>query len=327
MDQLTHTAVGLFLSRTGLNRTTPRATAILIVAANIPDCDTVSLLHGSATYLVWHRNITHSLIAMPVMALLSVALVRAFVRGPIRWLPAFIAGLIGVASHLLLDLTNTYGIRLLLPFSSHWFRLDIAPLPDLWAWLILALGIAGPFLSRLVGSEISSGHTRVRSYGRGGAIFALLVFALYDGGRAILHIRAVNVMESRLYQGTPPLRVAATPTSSNPLRWGGIVEMPGFYAYEMVDLTRDFDPRRAFILTKPDPTPTMAAARRTVPFQAFLQWTQYPLWRLTPSDKIEDATRVEAFDLRFGSPATPMFVARALVDRNLRVLESSFQFR
>jgi inner membrane protein len=327
MDPLTHTATGLFLSRAGMDRWTPRATAILILAANLPDCDSVSLLFGSSSYLVWHRHFTHSLIAMPLMALLAVAAVRVISRTPLRWVGAFAAALIGVASHLLLDFTNTYGIRLLLPFSNRWFHLDIAPLPDIWTWTILGLGIAGPFLSRLVGSEISSGSVRVRHYGRGGAIFALVLFALWDGGRAVLHERAVNTLSSRLYQGTAPLRVAATPAAGNPLRWGGIVETPGFYAYEMVDLAQEFDPTRAFILQKPDPGPAIAAASRTPAFQAFLQWSQYPLWRALPSDKLENGVNVEAYDLRFGSPAAPAFVARALVDGNLRVVESSFQFR
>src|ERR1043165_1620564 len=39
MDPLTHTATGLFLSRAGLNRWTPLATPILLLAANAPDID------------------------------------------------------------------------------------------------------------------------------------------------------------------------------------------------------------------------------------------------------------------------------------------------
>ncbi len=327
MDPLTHTATGLFLSRAGLNRWTPRATAILLLAANAPDCDVVSAMHGSASYLVWHRHITHSLIAAPVLAIACVALVRFVSRKPVRWIGACGAALIAVMSHLLLDLTNTYGVRLLLPFSSRWLRLDIAPLPDVVVWTILGLGIIGPFLSRLVGSEISSGNARIRSYGRGGAIFALVLFAVYDGGRAVLHNRVVNILESRLYQGAAPLRVAATPTSVNPLRWGGIVETPGFYAYQMVDLTQEFDPTRSFILQKADASPAMAAAARTPAFQAFDQWSQFPLWRVWPAEQLEGGKQVEAYDLRFGSPEKPAFVARALVDADQRVVESSFRFR
>ena len=51
MDQFTHTATGLFLSRAGLNRATPYAAPILMLAANAPDADIVSLAGGSLNYL------------------------------------------------------------------------------------------------------------------------------------------------------------------------------------------------------------------------------------------------------------------------------------
>jgi inner membrane protein len=113
MDPLTHTATGLFLSRIGLKRWTPLATPILLLAANAPDIDIASLAGGPLSYLHYHRHLTHSILAMPVMALGTVALVWAFARkSGIRWTGAFFAALIAVASHLLLDLTNVYGIRL-----------------------------------------------------------------------------------------------------------------------------------------------------------------------------------------------------------------------
>src|SRR5436853_2726722 len=118
MDNLTHTAVGLFLSRAGLGRWTPLATPILLLAANAPDIDIVSTAGGSLNYLHYHRHLTHSLLAMPLMALLPVLLVRLIARKPVHWLGAWAAATIAVASHLLLDFTNSYGIRLLLPFSS-----------------------------------------------------------------------------------------------------------------------------------------------------------------------------------------------------------------
>jgi inner membrane protein len=333
MDNLTHTAVGLFLSRAGLNRWTPHATAVLVLSANIPDLDILAAVRGAVNYLHYHRHWTHSLLAMPLMALLAVVLVRLMFRGPIRWLGAFAAALIGVASHLLLDLTNTYGVRILLPFSSRWFHFDIASLPDPWTWTILLLGILGPFLSKLVGSEISSGGARTRHYGRGGAIFALLCLTLYDGGRAVLHARAVDILEARLYQGVAPLRVAACPSPANPLHWKGIVETANFYAVPSLNLLEDFDPTRSAILLKPDPDldpalgQALDQARATPAFREFLRFSQFPLWRVSPDTQIENAVRVEALDLRFGSPASPAFFARALVTANRKVLSSTFQFR
>src|SRR5579872_5063407 len=172
MDNLTHTAIGFFLSRAGLNRWTPLATPILLLAANAPDIDIVTLAGGPLNYVHYHRHLTHSLVAMPVMALIVVLLVRLAWRKRVHWLGAFAAALVGVASHLLLDLTNMYGIRLFLPFSQVWQRLDLNSVVDLWIWAALLLGIAGPFISRLVGGEITSGAMRERYPGRGGAIFA-----------------------------------------------------------------------------------------------------------------------------------------------------------
>ena len=93
MDNLTHTAVGLFLSRAGFKNYTPRATPILILAANIPDIDIVSAAGGSLNYLHYHRHWTHSLAALPLMALLAVAIVHLVGRKRVNWVAAWIAGM------------------------------------------------------------------------------------------------------------------------------------------------------------------------------------------------------------------------------------------
>src|SRR5437868_9722534 len=142
----------------------------MMLAANAPDFDAVSWLAGPAAYIHLHRNITHSLAGLPVMALLSVAIVRVLGRRKIRWLPAFLIALVAVASHLVLDLTNVYGVRLLLPFSGHWFHWDLTGVIDLTIWAILLLAVGATFLGRLVGSEI--GESR-KSSGGGWAIAAL----------------------------------------------------------------------------------------------------------------------------------------------------------
>lgn len=326
MDNLTHTAIGLFLSRIGLGRWSTRGTPIVLLAANIPDIDAVTAAGGTLNYLAYHRHLTHSLLLMPVMALAAVVVVRLAGRKPVRWAGAFFAALIGVASHLALDWTNLYGIRLLLPFSSEWLRADTTGVVDLWIWAILALGIAGPFLARLVGSEISSGAARERHHGRGFAWFALLVVLLYDCGRGVLHARAVASLEARMYDGTVPLRVAAMPDALNPLKWRGIVETPGAYVIQDLNLARDTGSAHGTVFHKPDPEPAIDVARRTAAFQEFLRFSQYPLWRVTPYAAVENGKLVEVFDLRFGTPLAPGFLARAVLDSRMQVVESSFEF-
>lgn len=322
MDPLTHTATGLFLSRVGLKRWTPLATPILLLAANAPDCDIAALGGGWLNYFHYHRHLTHSLIAMPVIALLPVVLVRAMARRPVRWLGAWAAAMIAVATHLTLDLTNAYGVRLLLPFSDCWLRLDLTSLVDLWIWAVLLLAIAAPFLSRLVGSEITSGGEKSRLHGRGWAVFALAFLVIYNYGRSVLHTRAEAVLESRIYHGESPSRVEASPDAAAPWRWHGVVETGDFYATEDVDLLRDFDPTEASIRHKAEPDPAIAAARSTRTFQIFLDFAQYPLWRVSPVSEPDEGRLVELFDMRFG----PSIGATAVVTSNGRVVETHFSY-
>jgi inner membrane protein len=326
MDPLTHTVTGLFLSRAGLKHWTPLATPILLLAANAPDIDIVTAAGGSLNYLHYHRHLTHSLVAMPVMALLPVLLVRAAGRKPIHWLGGFFAALVAVASHLLLDLTNIYGVRLFLPFSSEWERLDLTAVVDLWIWGVLLLGVMGPVIARLVGSEITSGTVRDRHHGRGLAIFGLAFLLFYNCGRSVLHARAVASLESRIYQEATPLRVAALPDPANPLKWRGLVETGDFYAVEDLNLASEFDPTRAAIFHKPEPDPALDAARRTATFEQFLRFSQFPFWRVSPVAEPENGKLVEVLDLRFGTPLAPGFMASAVLSGKQEVVETHFQW-
>jgi inner membrane protein len=323
MDPLTHSVTGLFLGRAGLNRFSQQAPWILVLAANAPDIDIVTLAGGQLNYLNYHRHLTHSLPALPVMALLPVVAVRLFTRRPFRWLPAYAISLAAVASHLLLDYTNVYGIRWLLPFSGRWFHLDLTSLVDLWIWAVLLVGLAGPVLVRLVNAEIGA-HTK--SAGRGFAIFALLFLLLYNAGRGVLHARAVATLDSRLYAGAAPQRVAALPGPLNPLAWRGLAETPGFYSVQDLNLLEEFDPSRGATFYKAEPGAAVQAANGTGAFRDFFKFAQYPLERTVPLADPEGATRVEAIDMRFGTPAQPRFVATAIVNNRLQAIRSWFSF-
>jgi inner membrane protein len=326
MDPLTHTATGLFLSRIGLKRWTPLATPILLLAANAPDIDIVTSAGGPLNYLHYHRHLTHSLVAMPAMALLTVALVRVVSRKTIHWTGAFFAALIAVATHLLLDWTNTYGVRLFLPFSARWLRLDLNNVFDLWIWGVFLVCIAGPFLGRLVGSEIASQSGPQPLHGRGFAWLALGFLLLYDCGRGVLHARAVTELESRIYEDSAPLRTLAVPGPANPWRWKGVVETGDFYAVGDVDLMGNFDPTHATVFQKPAPDPAIQAAARSPVFQEFLRFSQFPLWRVSPAADLENGKVVEVIDLRFGNPPAPAFMVSATINSQLQPVSTSFQF-
>jgi inner membrane protein len=323
MDNLTHSLTGLMLARAGLDRFTPRATLILMLAANAPDIDVVSLMAGADKYLHYHRWLTHAIVLAPVMALLPVLIAWIFRRNhKIRWLPAYLISLIGVATHLLLDWTNFYGIRLLLPFRQTWYKLETTAIIDPWIWTVLLLACLGPLLSRLVSSEIGARPAK----GRGGAIAALAFILLYNGTRYTLHERAVALQEGRVYDGATPRRVSAQPSALNPMLWRGLVETDSAFIVQTVNLTTDFDPGAGRQFYKPEQTPAMQAAAQTEVFRNLMDFSDFVLWRATPAPEPAGAQQVELIDLRFSAPPAPRFTAMAIVDSQLHVIRSWFAF-
>ena len=314
--------MGLALSRAGHNRLTPQATAVLLLAANAPDIDVVSAAGGSLAYLHYHRHLTHSLLMAPVMALLPVLIVRLATKRPLAWTMAYLVSLIGVATHLALDLTNVYGVRLLLPFSARWLRLDLTYIVDPWILMALLLSLIAPALSYLVAGEIGA----PRRPGRTAAILALSFVLLYDGARAVIHQRALGILDSRIYLGSPPLRVAAFPDTFNPFVWRGLVEGSRFDALFDLDVRKPFDPTTGPFFYKAEKGPALRLAAETKAFQVLQTFAQYPFWQVTPASDPPNGFRVQLSDMRFGTPRRGGFRAIAILDAQLRVVRSWFSF-
>lgn len=157
MDNLTHSLVGALIGQMGLKRKTGLAMPTLIIAANIPDIDAVATLLDGHAHLAIRRGITHGPIAMLVLPVLLWGVMLWFDRWQTQrgkrpdsrlplhkgWLLAL--AYIGCLSHPLFDWFNSYGIRLLEPFSSQWFYGDTLFIIDIWLWFAL---IAGVWVSR-----------------------------------------------------------------------------------------------------------------------------------------------------------------------------------
>jgi inner membrane protein len=153
MDNLTHSLVGALLGQMGLKRKTGLAMPTLIIAANIPDIDAVAVLLGGHQHLAIRRGITHGPIAMVLLPLLLWAAMLWFDawqtrRGkrPEKRLPVHKGWLLGLAylgclTHPALDWCNSYGIRLLEPFSHRWFYGDVLFIIDIWIWAALIAGV------------------------------------------------------------------------------------------------------------------------------------------------------------------------------------------
>src|SRR5687768_14622499 len=148
MDNVCHTLVGAAFGQAGLKRRTRFGNATLMIAANVPDVD-VLVFATSTPAVAFRRGWTHGIAAQILLpiALTAVMLLIARMRpadddGPpasARWL--LLLAYVGMISHVLLDLLNTYGVRLLTPFDWRWLYGDAVFIIDPWLWVTLGLGI------------------------------------------------------------------------------------------------------------------------------------------------------------------------------------------
>lgn len=194
MDNLTHSLAGALLGQIGLKRLSGRAMPVLIVSANIPDIDAVAMLLGTEGLAI-RRGITHGPIAMLLLPLLVTGLVLAWNRWrpldygpPVRPGPLLLLAYVGTLSHPTLDFLNSYGIRLLEPFSSRWVHGDTLFIIDVWIWAAL---IGGFWLS-------GRREKRGRSDWRRPALAALAVIAAYVGANGLISMRAEALAKNRL---------------------------------------------------------------------------------------------------------------------------------
>ena len=151
LDNLTHALVGAAISKAGAERTTPLATATLVLAANAPDIDVLSYVRGSYFALSFRRGITHGWPALVVLPFLVTAAVLGWDRwvrrrrqpsaDPVRAGPTLALSAIGVLTHPTLDWMNTYGMRWALPFDGVWSYGDALFIIDPWIWLTLGAAV------------------------------------------------------------------------------------------------------------------------------------------------------------------------------------------
>jgi inner membrane protein len=279
LDNLTHSLIGAALGQAGLKRRTGLAMPALIIAANIPDIDAACVVYGPLS-LAMRRGVSHGPIALAVLpVLLAGALwgydrwqarrgTRPEARAPVRfgWLLAL--SYFGTLTHPLFDWFNSYGIRLLEPFSHTWFYGDALFIVDPWILILLGFGI---YRSR----------QRERG-GRGGwanpARAALAATAAY----VALNLAISDLAVTRVKSDVPYPSVAV----ANPVPlafWRREVlwrSADGFYGTIPCDLSdcRRY-PRKMVRTNMADPR-IPALVQRDPAVRAFLFWSRMPVAEL-----------------------------------------------
>ncbi len=371
MDPLAHTLFGATLAETGLKKKTALATGTLIIGANIPDVDAVAMLISSDYALQVRRGWTHGILALMIWPFLLTGLMLAIDRfrhwrrhrkqrrkdhlwhrsgPPMRPGVLLALAFLGVWSHPLLDWLNTYGIRLLMPFSDTWFYGDTLFIIDPWVWLltgaavVLARSESWPGISGwiVLGTALTALVTtadmvppaakivwvagvaaiilaRVSGTYRNAvqpvAITLLITVVLYvtvmfAGARMTAWHARSQLAES----GIEVREVMANPQPARPLLRTGVAASENHYYRFRVNWAR---PGSFELLGDPvpieEPDRIVEAALRSPEVQGLRHWMRFPAYEVR---ELDDGWRVFIRDLRYTDPGqdTPSGIGMAVVD-------------
>lgn len=295
MDNVCHTLVGAAFGEAGLTRRTRFGNATLMIAANLPDLD-VLVFATDVPSVAFRRGWTHGTLAQLLLPIALTAVIVAVGRTlparedhtPLRagWL--LLLSYVGVLSHVGLDLLNTYGIRLLMPFADRWFYGDSVFIVDPWLWLTLGAGV---WFARRRGTPAVARR-------------ALIVAAIYIAAMSATAQLAHDVVHDvwRAARGGEPHGLMVGPTAVTPLRRQVIIDAGTHYETGTLDWfpTRvTFDAERVL---KHDGDPRVDRAREAPHIRAFLVWSRFPFWIL---EDTPEGTRVTVSDMRFAGRGSP----------------------
>jgi inner membrane protein len=320
MDNICHTLSGAALAEAGLKQRTRYGSAALMLSANLPDVDVLAFLTDIPSVAL-RRGWSHGVLAQAVLpALLAGAFVLLDRRRPpgssadasrqdltspvtptgppLRTLPLLALCYAGVLLHVGMDWLNTYGVRLLMPFSNQWFYGDSVFIVDPWLWLTLAAGVV---VARRRGRPAP-------------AVVALAVSTAYVAAMIASAAAArQTVLDAwTVARGRPPAGLMVGPVPVNPLRKTVIVDGGEYYergAFEWWPMRVRFDQPR---VEKNARHPAAIRAAETHPdFRAVLVWARFPYYTVAQTG---EGTRVQLADMRF--PAQRLFeVSTVVADR------------
>ncbi len=230
MDTLTHALSGALLARGIASRDTParslpRRIAAGFFACAAPDLDFVASFGGPVTYLLNHRGVTHSLILLPLWALLVSWLLAKLLREPGGWRALYGITALSIGAHIAGDVITSYGTMVFAPLSDWRAGIGTTFIIDLW--------FSGIIVAGLIASAIA-----YRS--RWPAVLGLGVLVAYVGFQ---YLQREHALEFAAQHARPGTRIDAHPRPVSPFNWTVFVSDDEAHEFAHVNLVRKV-PRR-----------------------------------------------------------------------------------
>ncbi|MGH9175310.1 MAG: metal-dependent hydrolase [Vicinamibacterales bacterium] len=322
MDNLCHTLAGAALGEAGLKRRTALGMGTLLIASNLPDID-VAVFATDTVWMSFRRGWTHGVLAMVVLPALLAGLMLAFDRlrnlrsgGSSAFAPSpadrrslgggwldppagrrahlrslLLLAYLGTSIHVFMDFLNSYGVRLLMPFSNRWFYGDALYIIDPVLYLVFGVAFAAARVMARRNHPAPWRPARIGLALAGAYVVVMLTSNLW----------AREVVRDGLSRAgrSPDTRFMVTPVFGNPLRREVIVETGDRYEKGLVwfEPQPHFRPA-GFGVDINQSDPAVRQAIQTPPFQAFLRWSRFPFYVI---ERTATYTRVHLNDYRYSS--------------------------
>jgi len=298
MDPITHGLAGATISQLGFKR--KAAFWVLLISSIAPDIDYISRFWGTDIFLRYHRGITHGILALfliPLVIALLFGLKKSFFY-------YYFISFLGYGTHILMDLTNQYGTRILSPLDWNAYSLDISFIIDPYISIGLLLCTIFCIFNKKRAVAIST--------------LTVILLISYATGRYHLHNKTRDFLKTRLEANT--YKICPLPNAF--LRWWFIAKSDGEIKVGFADLFT----QRVCVLdtfTQTENNPLIEHSKETRVVKNFLYFANYPYAEIK---KDKNKNIVIWRELAYSFMPGDHFIAKVMFDENDKIVKSEFKF-
>ena len=223
MDPVTQGAFGAIFAQTISNKKKILVGSIVGCFAGLaPDLDIfIRSASDPLLKLEYHRQFTHSLIFIPIGALIVTFFSRLLFKKYLSWGETYFFSFIGFATHGLLDACTSYGTQLLWPFTDERISWNYISVVDLFLTIPVILAIIFAIIMK---------NKYITLFGIV-YILVYLTFGAYQENRAQFVGKSIANL-----RGHESKDLTAKPSLGNLFLWKTIYEDDGYYYVDAVRL-------------------------------------------------------------------------------------------
>lgn len=212
MDPVSHALSGFVVGKTiKVNKV---LILVFLIFSLLPDIDIVLRIHSKELFLIHHRGITHSILASILIPFIPAIILRK----KYSFIKVYLSAFLAYAIHLLLDLTNQYGTKILSPFDWNSYSFSLTFIID--PYIILPLA----FVTLI--------SIKFKKQAKILYILSIISIIAYIGIKAYLKTEARNFLKEKIEAH----QYRVYPLPNDFLRWWFVVKYSDEYTTGVVDL-------------------------------------------------------------------------------------------